>query len=159
MPAAWFWGLSRPEYSLRADVWPANPNGELLLFLQIETVEGVKNVEEILSVPGIGVVFVGPERLVVVARSAAGLTRTRRGGADGAERRDEEKHSSGYHGYGGRRRQQAEAGLQNRIAAERRPRSADGCDAEARTDGHRTMTVNRARLNAWAASVGEPACS
>lgn len=63
MPAAWFWGLSRPEYSLRADVWPANPNGELLLFLQIETVEGVKNIDEILSVPGIGVVFVGPNDL------------------------------------------------------------------------------------------------
>jgi 4-hydroxy-2-oxoheptanedioate aldolase len=63
MPAAWFWGLSRPEYSLRADVWPVNPNGEILLFLQIETVEGVKNVEEILSVPGIGVVCVGPNDL------------------------------------------------------------------------------------------------
>jgi 4-hydroxy-2-oxoheptanedioate aldolase len=63
MPAAWFWGLSRPEYGVRADVWPANPNGELLLFLQIETVEGVKNVDEILSVPGIGVVFVGPNDL------------------------------------------------------------------------------------------------
>jgi 4-hydroxy-2-oxoheptanedioate aldolase len=63
MPAAWFWGLSRPEYSLRADVWPANPQGELLLFLQIETAEGVKNVDEILSVPGIGVVFVGPNDL------------------------------------------------------------------------------------------------
>ena len=138
MPAAWFWGLSRPEYSLRADVWPANPNGELLLFLQIETVEGVKNVEEILSVPGIGVRVRRTQRLVVVARSAAGLTRTQRGGADGAERRDEEKHSSGYHGYRGRRRQQAEAGLQDRIAAERRPGSADGCDAEAGTDGHRT---------------------
>jgi 4-hydroxy-2-oxoheptanedioate aldolase len=63
MPAAWFWGLSRPEYGVRADVWPANPQGELLLFLQIETVEGVKNVDEILSVPGIGVVFVGPNDL------------------------------------------------------------------------------------------------
>jgi 4-hydroxy-2-oxoheptanedioate aldolase len=63
MPAAWFWGLSRPEYGRRADVWPANPDGELLLFLQIETVEGVKNVDEILSVPGIGVVFVGPNDL------------------------------------------------------------------------------------------------
>jgi 4-hydroxy-2-oxoheptanedioate aldolase len=63
MPAAWFWGLSRPEYGQRADVWPANPQGELLLFLQIETVEGVKNVDEILSVPGIGVVFVGPNDL------------------------------------------------------------------------------------------------
>jgi 4-hydroxy-2-oxoheptanedioate aldolase len=63
MPAAWFWGLSRPEYAQRADVWPANPQGELLRVLQIETVEGVKNVEEILSVPGIGVVFVGPNDL------------------------------------------------------------------------------------------------
>ena len=63
MPAAWFWGLSRPEYSRRADVWPANPQGELLLFLQIETAEGVRNVEEILSVPGIGVLFVGPNDL------------------------------------------------------------------------------------------------
>ena len=63
MPAAWFWGLSRPDYSKRADVWPANPQGELLLFLQIETAEGVRNVEEILSVPGIGVLFVGPNDL------------------------------------------------------------------------------------------------
>jgi 4-hydroxy-2-oxoheptanedioate aldolase len=63
MPAAWFWGLSRPEYSLRADPWPANPQGELLLFLQVETVEGVKNIDEILSVPGIGVLFVGPNDL------------------------------------------------------------------------------------------------
>ncbi len=63
MPAAWFWGLSRPDYSMRADLWPANPAGELLLFLQIETAEGVRNVEEILSVPGIGVLFVGPNDL------------------------------------------------------------------------------------------------
>ena len=63
MPAAWFWGLSRPEYSRRADLWPANPQGEILLFLQIETAEGVKNIDEILSVPGIGVIFVGPNDL------------------------------------------------------------------------------------------------
>ncbi len=63
MPAAWFWGLSRPEYSLRADIWPANPQGEILLFLQVETVEGVRNINEILSVPGIGVLFVGPNDL------------------------------------------------------------------------------------------------
>ena len=63
MPAAWFWGLSRPDYSKRADTWPLNPQGEILLFLQIETAEGVRNVEEILSVPGIGVLFVGPNDL------------------------------------------------------------------------------------------------
>jgi 4-hydroxy-2-oxoheptanedioate aldolase len=63
MPAAWFWGLSRADYGQRADVWPANPQGELLLFLQVETVEGVKNINDILSVPGIGVLFVGPNDL------------------------------------------------------------------------------------------------
>ena len=63
MPAAWFWGLTRPEYSARADIWPANPDGELLLFLQVETIEGVRNINEILSVPGIGVLFVGPNDL------------------------------------------------------------------------------------------------
>ncbi len=63
MPAAWFWGLTRPQYSERADIWPANPNGELLLFLQVETVEGIRNINEILSVPGLGVLFVGPNDL------------------------------------------------------------------------------------------------
>src|SRR5687767_3892395 len=63
MPAAWFWGLSRPEYARRADVWPVNPQGELLLFLQVETAEGVRNIKEIMSVPGIGVLFIGPNDL------------------------------------------------------------------------------------------------
>ncbi len=63
MPAAWFWGLSRPEYSQRADTWPVNPQGELLLLLQIETAEGVKNIDEIVKVPGLGVIFIGPNDL------------------------------------------------------------------------------------------------
>ena len=63
MPAAWLWGLSRPEYSRRADLWPAEPEGELLLLMQVETAEGVRNIDEILSVPGIGVLFVGPNDL------------------------------------------------------------------------------------------------
>ncbi len=124
MPAAWFWGLSRPEYGMRADVWPANPHGELLLFLQIETVEGVKNVEEILSVPGIGVVFVGPNDLSWSLGVPQGIARTQRGGADGAERGDEEKYSGRDYRDRGRRRQQAEAGIPHRVAAERRSRSS-----------------------------------
>ena len=63
LPGAWFWGLTPAEYARRADVWPLSANGDLLLFLQIETVEGVKNADEILSVPGIGVLFVGPNDL------------------------------------------------------------------------------------------------
>ena len=60
--AAWFWGLST-GYAQRADTWPVDPQGELLLLLQIETIEGVRNVDDILSVPGIGVIFIGPSDL------------------------------------------------------------------------------------------------
>ena len=53
--ALWNWGISASEYQRRADLWPLNPNGDLLANLMIETREGVKNVDEIASVPGVGV--------------------------------------------------------------------------------------------------------
>ncbi len=59
--AAWYWGID--DYVEKADLWPLDPNGELLAILQIESAEGVANVEEILSVPGIGVLFIGPSDL------------------------------------------------------------------------------------------------
>ena len=61
--ARWFWGVS--DYSQRADVWPLDPGGELLAVLQIESREGVENIEEILSVPGIGAIFIGPADLSI----------------------------------------------------------------------------------------------
>jgi 4-hydroxy-2-oxoheptanedioate aldolase len=55
-----YWGLSQQEYYARADVWPLNPRGEILVFLMIEDVEGVANLDEILGkVPGIGCVLIG----------------------------------------------------------------------------------------------------
>ncbi len=57
------WGISALEYTKRADLWPLNPDGELLLIVQIESKKAVENLEEILSVPGIGAVFVGPADL------------------------------------------------------------------------------------------------
>lgn len=59
--AMWFWGIR--DYQDRADVWPLDERGELLAILQIETPEGVENVEEIVSVPGVGVLFIGPSDL------------------------------------------------------------------------------------------------
>lgn len=59
--AVWYWGVN--DYSSRADVWPLDPRGELLAIIQIETPEGVENIDEILSVPGIGVIFIGPSDL------------------------------------------------------------------------------------------------
>ena len=55
-----YWGLSQQEYYARADVWPLNPHGEILVLLMIEDVEGVANLNEILGkVPGIGCVLIG----------------------------------------------------------------------------------------------------
>jgi 4-hydroxy-2-oxoheptanedioate aldolase len=42
-----------------ADIWPLNPEGDLLAIPMIETVEGLKNVNEIASVPGVGAIFLG----------------------------------------------------------------------------------------------------
>ena len=61
--AARYWGLSSAEYAQRADVWPLNPDGELLAIAVIESREGVKNIEEILKVPGLGALLVGPADL------------------------------------------------------------------------------------------------
>ena len=53
--ALWVWGISANEYRRRADVWPLNPDGDLMSVLSIESKEGVDNIEEIASVPGITV--------------------------------------------------------------------------------------------------------
>lgn len=59
--AGWLWGI--PDYSAKADVWPLDPQGELMAVIQIETAEAVRNVEAILDVPGISAIFVGPADL------------------------------------------------------------------------------------------------
>lgn len=51
--------MSADELLARADVWPLNPKGELMTIVMIESVEGVKNIDSILSVPGIGAILVG----------------------------------------------------------------------------------------------------
>src|ERR1700676_2295863 len=53
------WGVSTGEYELHADVWPLNPEGDLLAIPMIETAEGLKNVDEIAAVPGVGAIFLG----------------------------------------------------------------------------------------------------
>jgi 4-hydroxy-2-oxoheptanedioate aldolase len=57
--ATWAWGLTAAEYERRADVWPLNPEGDLLAIIMIESVEGLKNVDAIASVPGVGALFLG----------------------------------------------------------------------------------------------------
>ena len=54
------WNLSADEYARKADVWPLNPEGELLAIIMCETRECVENIDEILQVPGLGAVMIGP---------------------------------------------------------------------------------------------------
>jgi len=61
--AARYWGLPARDYVERADLWPLDPKGELLLWCMIENREGVANVREITSAPGVGGVFLGPSDL------------------------------------------------------------------------------------------------
>ena len=58
--AAAIWGISEAEYRERANSWPLNPDGELLLGVKLESPEGVAQCDEILAVPGIGFAEMGP---------------------------------------------------------------------------------------------------
>lgn len=51
--AVWAWGIPQEEYRRRADVWPLNPEGDLMAIMIIETEKGVKNVDAIAQVPGV----------------------------------------------------------------------------------------------------------
>ena len=53
------WGLTEAEYRQRADLWPLNPDGELVNWTIIESKEGLAHVREIAAVPGVGVLWPG----------------------------------------------------------------------------------------------------
>lgn len=58
--AARYWGLTQQEYYRKADVWPLNPEGEILVILMIEDTQGIANLPDILKkVPGIGLILIG----------------------------------------------------------------------------------------------------
>jgi 4-hydroxy-2-oxoheptanedioate aldolase len=55
-----YWGITQQEYYTKADVWPLDPAGEILVILMIEDTEGIANLDDMLkSVPGIGVILIG----------------------------------------------------------------------------------------------------
>ena len=61
--ATWFWGVSGTEYVRRADLWPLNPEGDLVALMMMESADGVRNAEAIASVPGVTGFYVGPSDL------------------------------------------------------------------------------------------------
>lgn len=57
--ATWIWGVTADEYERHADLWPLNPDGDLLATMMIESVEGLANVDQIAATPGVGSLFLG----------------------------------------------------------------------------------------------------
>jgi 4-hydroxy-2-oxoheptanedioate aldolase len=58
--AARIWGISADEYAEKADVWPLNPKGELLIGLKLEDKYALENAEANAKIPGIGFAEWGP---------------------------------------------------------------------------------------------------
>jgi 4-hydroxy-2-oxoheptanedioate aldolase len=58
--AARIWGISAAEYIKRADPWPLNPDGEILLGLKIEDRHALETSEKTTKIPGIGFAEWGP---------------------------------------------------------------------------------------------------
>jgi len=55
-----YWGVTQQEYYSKADVWPLDPHGEILVILMIEDCEGIANLGDMLkNVPGIGAILIG----------------------------------------------------------------------------------------------------
>ena len=133
-------GIERPEYWTRADVWPANPDGEIAAVPAGRNGRGREKHQGDPVGAGHRRGVRRAERSVVVARRAAGLPRARtRRCRRCLSAAMSEKHSGRYHGDRSRRRQQAEAGIPHCVAAERWSRSTDGRDVEARADGDPAM--------------------
>ena len=56
-----YWGLNPEEYYDAADLWPLDPDGNILLIGIVEEPQGVKNLPDILrQVKGIGAIWAGP---------------------------------------------------------------------------------------------------
>src|SRR5262245_16049630 len=72
--AAKYWKLSEAQYREKADLWPLNKNGELIIWAIIESKKGIANVREIAAVPGVTVLTVGAGTLggVFSSTNAAG---------------------------------------------------------------------------------------
>lgn len=58
--AAWVWGINEKEYLERADVWPLNPKGEIMLGVKIEDEVALANAHRTLQTPGIAFAEHGP---------------------------------------------------------------------------------------------------
>ncbi len=81
-----YWGMTEAQYKQKADLWPLNPDGELLNWTIVESKEGLAHVREIAQVKGIGVLWPGAGTLrgVFSTTNAAGERVLDQAGWEGA---------------------------------------------------------------------------
>ncbi|MBV9550809.1 MAG: hypothetical protein JO256_14155 [Alphaproteobacteria bacterium] len=58
--AAQIWGMSGAEYCAKADLWPLNPNGELIFGVKVEDTFADENVDSTIGVQGVAFAEYGP---------------------------------------------------------------------------------------------------
>ncbi len=58
--AAGIWGISPDDYIHRADVWPLNPEGEIMLGIKVENKRALANCDLVTGVPGLAFAEWGP---------------------------------------------------------------------------------------------------
>ena len=75
--ASQIWGLSPIEYMNKADVWPLNKDGEIMLGVKIETPMAAENAEKTTRVPGLAFAEWGPgdQSFFLVGRPTEGGVR------------------------------------------------------------------------------------
>jgi 4-hydroxy-2-oxoheptanedioate aldolase len=80
------WGMTEAEYRRKADLWPLNPDGELVNWTIVESKKGLENLREIAAVPGIGVLWPGAGTLrgVFTTTSSTGERTFDQAGWEGA---------------------------------------------------------------------------
>jgi 4-hydroxy-2-oxoheptanedioate aldolase len=77
MGAPRYWGCTDvPEYLQKADVWPLNPDGEILLLVTVEDAAGLDRVEDIVKVPGLGGIILGTSDITIAKFGPLGLGST-----------------------------------------------------------------------------------
>ncbi|MGH6960081.1 MAG: HpcH/HpaI aldolase family protein, partial [Dongiaceae bacterium] len=70
------WGPVRASIYAGSDYTPGNANDTILVIPMIETAQAVKNIDDILSVPGIDAVYVGPADLSITLGCTPKLDQT-----------------------------------------------------------------------------------
>jgi len=74
MRAPRYWGCADvQEYLRKADVWPLNPEGEILLLVTVEDAAGLSNVEDIVRAPGLGGIILGTSDVTMSKFGRLGL--------------------------------------------------------------------------------------